>query len=337
MISLQTLPVLVLWGVVIVRLWGLFFGWKLGVLPAVFVVALGATLNIDQVYLFVDQQLLGDQNYLNLIVHLLMGVAFTDLSRLLLQATGRAGNNNNRVKVLVILGLVLAVVQVALLAASEAYGSATNFTDTFASMFTVALYQTSFFGWVGLVLGYTGAVCLSRDKHGESRSFRVGFDILSIGCLAGLTAVALKMVMIWLEFSDVNTGFDPALYIVYRVFVALTIICFAAGFLLPSYDKIKAAIAARKKTADALDALRPIVQRVVGTAEGRRSMDAVNISLNARSSKTQLYRRFIFIGDIRVLDPDLLSDQEIEIIDEIGKDIEYSGSTDSTRYPATRV
>ena len=300
-------------------------------------VALGATLNIDQIYLFVDQSFLGDQNYLNLIVHLLMGAGLTDLSRLLFRATGREGRNNNRVKVLVILGLVLAVVQIGLLAASETYGSATNFTDTFSSVYTVALYQTTFFGWVGLVLGYTGVSCLTRDKRGESRSFRVGFDILSIGCLAGLVAVTLKMVMVWQEYSGIEFGFDPIFYVVYRVFVALTILCFAAGFLLPSYGKIKAAFAARTERRDALDALRPIVQRVAETPEGRRSMDAANISLTARSSKTQLYRWFILIGDIRVLDPDLLSAEEIATVDEIGKDIEYSGSTDSTRYPATRV
>lgn len=336
MISLQTLPVLVLWGVVIIRVWGLFFGWKIGILPAVFVVALGATLNIDQIYLFVDQNLLGDQNYLNLIVHLLMGAGLTDLSRMLLRASGREGKNNNRIKALVIIGLVLAVVQVVLLSISDTYGAATNFTDTFASILTVALYQTSFFGWVGLVLGYTGVVVLGRDRHRESRSFGVGFDILSTGCLAGLIAVSMKMVMIWLEFADINTNFDPVFYVAYRVFIALTIICFAAGFLLPSYGKIKAAFVARAERHAALDALRPIVQRVAETPEGRRSMDAANISLATRSSKTQLYRWFIFIGDIRVLDPDLLSDEEVITVDEIGKDIEYSGSADSTRYPTAR-
>lgn len=259
----------------------------------------------------------------------------TELSRLLLRASGRAGRANKHVKILFATGLVLSAVQIVLLAVSGTQGSATNFTDTFGSIPTVALYSATFFAWIAIVLGYTGVECLRRDNSGESRSFAIGFKILSLGCLAGLLAISVKMLLIGLELAEVHAGYMSALYLAYRVLIALTILGFALGFMLPSYGRIKDAFASRRQRAIALDSLRPIVRRLIQTPEGKRSMEAANIDLKARTSKVQVYRWFIFIGDIRVLDPDLLSAQETQMIDEIGKRIEHHGST--TRFTAARV
>lgn len=331
MITLQTLPALVLWVVVIIRLLGLRFGWKMGILPASAAVAMGATLNIDQVYLAVDH-FLGNWNLLNLIVHLLMGAGLTELSRLLLQATGRS---NRHVKTLVGLGVALSIVQVTLLAVSDTAGSATNFTDTFAGSPTAALYLASFFAWIGIVLGYTGVECLRRDNTGESRSFGIGIDIVSAGCMAGVSAVLVKMLLIGMGILAIEAAYKPGMYIGYRILIALTIVCFAVGFILPTFGRIKEDFATRKNRAEALNTLRPIVRRLAETPEGKRSMDAANICLKASTSKTQLYRWFILIGDIRVLDSNLLSLQETETIDEIGRKIEHNGST--TRHKTAGV
>ncbi|MCQ1957016.1 hypothetical protein NNX39_10930 [Arthrobacter sp. zg-Y826] len=324
MITLQMMPAAALWTLVIIRLVGLRFGWKLGILPGMAAVATGATLNIDQVYLYVDS-LLGERNLLNLIVHLLMGAGMTELCRLLLKATGRTDDDGGRhVKALIGMGIVLAVIQTTLLLVSNTPGSATNFTDTFASIPTIAPYQASFFAWIGVVLGYTGVECLRRDKSGESREFGVGLSILSAGCLAGVGAVSVKMLLIGLEFAGVQASFG--LYLGYRILMALTMFGFAVGFAVPSYARLKTAAADRRRRAEDLDALRPIVRRLMKTCEGTRALEAANVSLNARTSKTQLYRWFIFIGDIRVLEPGLLSSEETRIIDEIGTRIEDKGT-----------
>ena len=317
------LPAACLWLLVIIRLVGLRFGWKPGILPGMAAVAVGATLNIDQVYLFVDS-LLGGRNLLNLIVHLFMGAGMTELSRLLLKATGRSGDDGRHVRALVGIGVVLAVIQATLLLVSDTPGSATNFTDTFASIPTIAAYQASFFAWIGVVLGYTGIECLRRDKTGESRGFGIGLGIVSAGCAAGVGAVAVKMLLIGLEFSGVQASF--ALYIGYRTLIALTMLCFAAGFALPSSARARAAAEARRRRAADLDALRPIVRRLKTTCEGTRALEAANVSLGARTSKTQLYRWFILIGDVRVLEPGLLSAEENRIVDEIGRRIEDNGT-----------
>ncbi|MFD8237436.1 hypothetical protein ACFV20_36905, partial [Streptomyces sp. NPDC059696] len=133
MTYLQVAPVLVLWAVVAIRLLGLRYGWKAGVLPAVSAVAIAGTLNIDPVYLAVDQAL-GGRNVMNLVIHLLVGAGMTDLSRLLLQVTGRG----RRVKVLLAVGLVLGAAQIVLLAVSDTRGSAASFTDTFGNIPTIA-------------------------------------------------------------------------------------------------------------------------------------------------------------------------------------------------------
>lgn len=324
MITLQTLPVLILWAVVAIRLIGLRFGWKPGILPACALVALAASLNIDQVYLFLDG-LLGEVNALNLIVHLLMGAGLTELSRLLLQATSQP---RGHVKALLGLGLVLAVIQTTLLLVSETSGSATNFTDTFGHIPTVAAYQASFFGWIGLVLLYTGVQILRRDKTGESRSFGRGLSIVAIGCLSGVTGVAMKMLLIGIAAADLDAAFG--LYLTYRIFVAIAVLCFAAGFILPSYERIRSTFAARGRREEALDTLRPVVARLVGTVEGIHSLDATHIDLKTKASRKQLYRWLIFIGDVRVLNPDLLTEDEIAAVEKIGTEIDsINGSVDS--------
>ncbi len=327
MTAQQVLPVLVLWAVVAIRLLGLRFGWKAGVLPAITAVALAGTLNIDAVYLAVDP-LLGSRNVLNLIIHLLMGVGMTELSRLLLQVTGRG----RRVKALVGVGLALAAAQIVLLAVSDARGSAASFTDTFGNIPTIAWYQATFFAWFGTISGYTAVKILRRNRTGESRAFRIGFDVLGAGCLLGLGAVALKMVQIGLEAQGSGEDFNSVLVLAYNVLLALMIVGFAAGFILPSSERVKAAFRARGARAQDVAALRPIVARLVQTPQGRSSMGAAKIVLGDRPSKTQLYRWFIFIGDVRILDRALLSPREIQIIDEIGTRIEHNGST--ARHPA---
>ncbi|MGW9402763.1 hypothetical protein ACWGQ2_02200 [Arthrobacter sp. NPDC055585] len=328
MTLLQVLPVLVLWAVVAIRLVGLRVGWKPGVLPAVSAVAAAATLNIDQVYLALDP-LLGGRNILNLLVHLLMGVGMTDLSRLLLQVTGRG----RHVKVLVGVGLVLAAVQIVLLVISDTRGSAANFTDTFGTIETIAWYQGTFFAWVGMISGYTAFEMLRRNRSGESRAFRIGFDVLGFGCLFGLGAVALKMIQIGLEVQGSGESFSRALVLGYNILLALMILGFAAGFILPSSERVKAAFRARDDRARDIEALRPIVARLVQTPEGRRSLRAASIHLQGRASKAQLYRWIIFIGDVRVLNPGMLSPQETTIVDEIGTRIEHNGSP--VRNPAS--
>ncbi|MET4060203.1 hypothetical protein ABIB35_001748 [Arthrobacter sp. UYP6] len=323
MITLQMLPAAALWLVVAIRLIGLRLGWKPGILPGMAAVAVGATLNIDQVYLFVDG-LLGERNLLNLIVHLFMGAGMTELSRLLLKATGRGGEHGHHVKALIGMGIVLAVIQTVLLLVSDTDGSATNFTDTFASIPTIAPYQASFFAWIGVVLGYTGVECLRRDKTGESREFGIGLNIVSAGCLAGVAAVLVKMLLIGMKVAGVDAAFS--LYIGYRIFIALTLLCFAVGFMIPSYSRIRTALAARRQRAADLNALRPMVRRLALTPEGARALEAAHVSVDARTSKIQLYRWFILIGDVRVLHPEQLSLQETHIIDEIGRRIEDNGS-----------
>lgn len=328
MTLLQVLPIIVLWAMVAIRLLGLRFGWRPGILPAVFLVALGATLNIDPVYLAVDRQL-GGWNLLNLIVHLLMGLGMTELSRLLLRVTGRS----NHVKVLITVGLVLAVAQTTLLVVSDTQGSAASFTETFGHIPTVALYQASFFAWFGIVTGYTGLETLRRNRRGESRAFRIGFDLLCAGCMAGVLAASAKMIQIGLAIGGVNDRDISALIIGYHVLLAVMIVGFAVGFILPSYERMRHSFRARTEYARDLAALRPIMGRLVQTPEGRRSIGPANIVLDAHASKAKLYRWFIFIGDIRVLDPGLLSPQETRIVDEIGTRIEHNSSPERTVAP----
>lgn len=147
---LQILPALVLWSVVVTRIIGLRFGWKSGILRAMVLVSIGTTLNIDPAYSVVDE-LLGNRNILNLIVHVALGLGMTELSRLIVAATDAS---IPRWRLLVLMGGVLAVAQAALLFSTRTPGSATNFTDVFARDPAIAWYQGLFFSWIGLITAW---------------------------------------------------------------------------------------------------------------------------------------------------------------------------------------
>lgn len=63
--------------------------------------------------------------------------------------------------------------------------------------------------------------------------------------------------------------------------------------------------------------LRPLVSRLLDTDAGQRAREAAALSLRPRTSKDQLYRWVIFVDDIRVASPELLSADEIELLDDI--------------------
>lgn len=305
-----------------IRLVGLRFGWKRSMIPPLFIVTLGVTLNVDALYLALDP-LLGGRNLLNLIVHLLMGLGMTVLSRSLLQATR---GSNRHINGLIGAGVVLAAVQSLLFIVSDTQGSAEDFTATFGGIPTIALYQATFFAWFGIIAGYTGVKTLRRNRCCESDAFRIGFNVLSAACLMGVAAAIMKLVEICTELLDGARTYEGALDVVYHVFIALMTLGFAIAFILPSSGRIRTALAVRRQNAESLDELRPILRRLASTPEGQRAMDATHISLDARTSSAQLYRWFIVIGDIRVLNSDLLSANDLQIIDKVGNRIERRGS-----------
>ncbi|GLB69095.1 hypothetical protein [Arthrobacter mangrovi] len=318
---LQILPALILWTVVIIRIVGLRFGWKPGILTAMLPVSIGTTLNIDPMYLAVDA-LLGGRNILNLVVHIVLGLGMTELSRLIVGATGAS---NARWLLLVLAGLALSILQTVLLLASETPGSATNFTDVFAGIPTIGWYQSLFFAWIGLITGYTGIECLRRDRTGETVSFRVGFDITAVSCLIGVLAVGVKLLLVAQEATGIDSYVSNTVYVGYRALVALTLVGFAVGFALPAYQRIRLQSAEHTRIRSALRRLRPIVSRLVETDAGQRAREGAALSLRPRACRNQLYRWVIFIDDIRVQSPELLSAEEIELVDNIEARIARSG------------
>jgi hypothetical protein len=318
---LQILPALILWSVVITRIIGLRFGWKPGILTAMIPVSIGTTLNIDPVYLTVDAWL-GDRNILNLVVHIVVGLGMTELSRLIVAATGAS---NARWRLLVLAGVALSVAQASLLLATETPGSATNFTDVFAGIPAIAWYQGLFFAWIGLITAYTGFECLRRNRTGETASFRIGFDITAVSCFIGVLAVAIKLLLVAQEATGTENSVSDTAYVGYRALIAITLTGFAVGFALPAYHRGRQQWTYRARIRNALMRLEPIVGRLLETDAGHRAREAAALSLRPRSSKDQLYRWVIFIDDIRVENPELLSADEIELVDNIEARIAHPG------------
>lgn len=310
---LQILPAAILWAVVLTRVVGLRFGWKPGILNAMVLVAVGTTLNIDSVYLVVDSWL-GNRNILNLVVHVSLGLGMTELSRLIVSATGAS-----RVlwRLLVAVGAALIGFQTVLLLNAETPQSATNFTDVFAGIPEIAWYQGLFFAWIGLITAYTGVECMRRDRAGENPVFRVGFDIIATSCFVGVWAVALKLLLIVQELIGVQNSLEEIAYVGYRTLIALTLLGFAVGFGLPAYSRGRKQMATRTQLREALVKLAPTVTRLLGTEPGRQAGQAAALSLGSQSSRERLYRWIIFLDDIRMDHPELLSAAENHLLDDI--------------------
>lgn len=310
---IQLLPAMILWSVVLVRIIGLRFGWNPGILRAMLLVSIGTTLNIDPVYLIVDA-LLGDRNILNLVVHIVLGLGMTELSRLIVAATGAS---HARWRLLVLIGLALAGVQAVLLFSTSTPGSATNFTDMFAGIPAIAWYQGLFFAWIGLITGYTGYECLRRKRADETPSFRIGFDVIAASCFFGVTAVVTKLLLVAHEAEGVESPLAEVAYATYRWLIAVTLFGFAVGFALPAYTRSRQQWIEWKRRREALIRLQPIVLRLLGTDAGGRAKEAAELSLRRSASHDQLYRWVIFIDDIRIENPELLSADDIKVLDDI--------------------
>jgi hypothetical protein len=319
---LQALPALALWSVVAIRLAGLRLGWKPGILLTAALGAIAVTVNIDPIYLSLDR-LLGGENILSLVIHLLFGAGMTEFSRLHLRATGRPARS---LRWLLVAGAAMALVQTLLFMGADTTGTATDFTDVFARHPAIALYQAGFFAWIGLLLACTGIECLRRDTDGESRAFGVGFNFVSMGCLVGVGCTALKMIPVWNALEGVPPDF--AVLVGYRFLMAVSVLCMAVGFLVPSWDRARSAIAMRRMCRESLDALRPTVVRLSSVPEGRWCMAASGASPDACHSPRQLYRWLVFLGDIRVMGPDLLSPEETALMDSVGSRLDGLAAPD---------
>lgn len=312
----QILPAAVLWSVVVIRLIGMAYGWRPGVLRAVFLVAVAATLNIDSLYLTIDS-LLGGMNWLNLVVHVLMGLGTAELSRLLLRATGRTDRS---LRVIALASMVLVGVQVILLGVSNTQGSATNFTEAFGSIPSIAWYQGTFFAWISVILAFTGYECLRRDRRMESRGFRVGLNVVSAGCMTGTLAVALKILMVVDEITQSEHALQDEAHLAYRVLIGLTVMGFAIGFLLPALERVSDFWRSRTVAKD-LEQLRPIVTKLAKTREHTPAFEAANQSLADEKPEAQRYRWFIFIEDVKVEDTTDLSLEDLKFVEEVGQRI----------------
>lgn len=316
---IQLLPSLILWSVVGVRIVGLRFGWKQGILSAMLPVSIGTTLNIDPVYLTVDAWI-GDRNLLNLVVHIVLGLGMTELSRLIVAATNAS---TVRWRLLVWVGLGLAGVQAALLLSTATPGSATNFTDVFAGIPAIAWYQGLFFAWIGIITAYTGYECVQRNRAEETASFRVGFDIIAGSCLFGVAAVLTKLLLVVQEAQGSESS--SVMYVLYRGLIAVTLLGFAVGFALPAFSRGRQQWIDWKGRRESLISLQPIVVRLLQTDAGGRAREAAGLSLRRRSSHDQLYRWVIFVDDIRIENPELLSADDIDVIENIEAKLAQTG------------
>lgn len=318
----QVLPALLLWLVVLVRLIGLRAGWKPGILAAMAFVATGSTLNIDPIYLTVDGWL-GSRNALNLIVHVAIGLGMTELSRLVLAATGAA---QSIWRSLVAVGGVLVAGQIILLTVANTSVSATNLTDFYGELPAIIWYQSLFFLWIGAITAFTGVASLRRDRQTESRLFRVGFDIIAMSCMVGVAAVGVKLFLIAVAAFGVAENVAAVVHSGYRLLIALTLVGFAAGFALPAYQRVRDHWRDKFWLEETLTKLAPIVERLVETDAGARAGVSSRLGVDVGEPRERLYRWLIFLADVRADSPSLLTEPENEVLKEIEEKVAPSGS-----------
>lgn len=158
---------------------------------------------------------------------------------------------------------------------------------------------------------------MRRKRAGETASFRIGFDVIAFSCFFGVLAVVTKLLLVAQEAAGAENDVSDIAYVGYRVMIATTLLGFAVGFALPAYGRARRQWVDRVHRRSALMRLQPIVTRLVDTNPGQRAREAADLSLRPTYSMDQLYRWVIFIDDIRLEKPELLSADEIELLEDI--------------------
>lgn len=279
---------------------------------ALLLAAMAATLNIDEVYLWIDPQI-GAINVLNLVVHGCLGLGLTELSMSLAKA---AGVSKQRGKMLFWAGTLLVSAQAILLFASFAKGSATDFTETFGHMPLVALYESLFFAWVAVICARTGMVLRHRKRSGESAVFRSGMDIVSASCVSAGIGSASKLGLLLVAMLGADARVIDPLKSTYALMIGLTCVGFALGLGMPAVEKMRQSVRDREWRANVSADLRKTIERVCETEVGRQVVQ-LSGRVPAGSSLKDIYAMDMVLRDVQAYGDDILSASELRFLDEV--------------------
>lgn len=297
---------------------------------ALLLAAMSETLNIDELYLWLDRQI-GGMNVLNLVVHVCLGMGLSELSMSLQKA---AGVSQRRGELLFWASVFLIPAQVVLLITGAAKGTATDFTGTFGHEPVLALYQAIFFAWVAIICIQTALVLHHRPRADETAVFRCGMNIVSAACAAACIASASKLGLVSIATVGASVDLVGLLQGTYTVMIGLTCIGFAIGLGMPAVEKLRQSVQEREWRADIAPELQKIVERVRETEVGAQVVQSSG-KLPTGSSLKDIYSVCIAIRDVQAYGDDILSAAELRFLDEVEERIAPHGSLRRTPAPRT--
>lgn len=251
-------------------------------------ITLAMFLNVDEVYLAVDQ-MLGGRNHATFLsdVALITGTYFLSAAAIV----SVRGTEDRRVRSPVWLLIVAACVMVVTFAFIDTTHSSTRFMIDFGDQPAAAAYNSVQFVYLGVVLGYTGAVILRNRSRLTARASSIGFTIFAVGCVVG---IGLVVDVIGMNVSHLmgRMGLLHFLQGLYSpmFFGVMALLC--TGLAIPAAARFVLRLKRDRRTAALIRQLEPLWTRVV-------SGSAIRTAISDDDHEMQLHRMVVEIEDAR--------------------------------------
>lgn len=217
-------------------------------LRAAGLIAASLTMNIDQVYLWVNAQLPW-ANALDLVANLLLITGIYYLSSAITQGAIRVAALRERGTIWMRgAAQATAALMVASFALIDDPEASTTFMRDYGDQVTAAAYSAVQYIYIFSVMSGTLITCLQNVPRMRQPRFRVGFSIIGAGCFS---ALALCAAVIAMDVANVvgALGFLATVGPIYDVLYLMTVLLLCVGLAIPPVGRLLTSLSLRRQLA----------------------------------------------------------------------------------------
>lgn len=273
------------------------------ILWASVLISISMVLNIDPVYVFVDQSM-GGKNGADLGANLLLLIGVYFLARAIHRAAqpafpGRQSAYDRWAKS----GLLVAASSTAVLFVTiSAPVTSTSFMRDYGGQVAAGIYSVVQYLYIGAVMATAGWTCIRFRRAWNTGIYSVAFGLIGLGCLS---AVLLVIDVLLLDAFHMfgETAAMPALSGTYGVLSSAVFVLLCTGLALPPARRKIADARETAKTTAILEHLKPVWREATAGNAGL-TLDLGVIPERADRRRSELHRMIVEIQDSLARDPE---------------------------------
>lgn len=229
---------------------------------AIGLIAIAMTTNIDTIYLAVGP-LIPIPNLLALVGNLCMLAGVYYLARSIQKGAGAVGTDSRSGGPWTRRGAWAAAALMCLgFWATDAQELSTTFMLDYGDQLPAAIYSLAQFIYLGLVLLATYQICQRNVPYMRQKRFRVGFRLITVGCMAGILLCICVVLMDVLHLMD-QTSLMRTVGAVYNILRLVAAVVLAAGLSIPPIARQLESRRRRSQLRDIAPAVQQLWQQTV--------------------------------------------------------------------------